>query len=670
MKRIASMWTLPIALCLLGAAFADELTTPGDAKNLGFSAARLARIAPWYQARFDSFSPSDGLVPGAVVAIAKGGKLAYLQAIGFQDRAKTIPMKTNSIFWIASMSKPVTSVAAMMLVDDGKLDLDAPVARYLPEFQDVRVAFQKTDPATGETEYGLGLPTRPKRPMTVRDLLRHTSGLIYPEMDFAYPERGLADATSDFGIRMMHWLYRWIDATAYRRDTTLADFVSALARLPLAHQPGEVWEYGLNADVLGRVVEVASGEPLDQFLQSRIFAPLHMVDTGFYVPDAKLGRLVDAPMPERPPIWDVAKPAKLFSGGGGLVSTAPDYLRFCQMLLNGGELDGVRVLSLKAVKQMTTNALPPDIRIFGNEIGSLAGRSFGLGFAIRTDPVHSWTPGAVGSFSWGGYWGTYFWIDPAEKLIGLQMIQATPGSKARQALNSSGIIHLAYGALTIAEPSSFTPPSVPTILSPEALTDYVGTYDFGASVSSRDRQGLADGKTGWLGIEEFVDMEQEGLRINRPAPGGSATKAGVTAGDLITELDDASIKGLSLADVSAKLRGPANTTIKMKVVHKGEDGASDLSVVRAARRVNTVQLQVRVEQGRLVAEATGAWPILEFEKGKATPLVATSSKEFTVDDEDHTRIAFVRDEAGKVFGLILNPGPWEQKAAMIAPRPK
>ena len=435
-----------LALCLSGVTIADDLTTAANPEDLGFSAARLARIAPWYQARFDSFSPSDGLVPGAVVAIAKGGKLAYLQAIGFQDRAKTIPMKTNSIFWIASMSKPVTSVAAMILVDDGKLDLDAPVARYLPEFQDMRVAFQKTDPATGKTEYGLGLPIRPKRPMTVRDLLRHTSGLIYPEMDFAYPERGPADATADFGIRMIHLLYSWIDATAYRRDTTLADFVSALARLPLAHQPGEVWEYGLSADVLGRVVEVASGEPLDQFLQSRIFAPLHMVDTGFYVPEAKLGRLVDSPMPERPRIWDVTKPAKLFSGGGGLVSTAPDYLRFCQMLLNGGELDGVRVLSLKAVKQMTTNALPPDIRIFGNEIGPHAGRSFGLGFAIRTDPVQSWTPGAVGSFSWAGLWGTYFWIDPAEKLIGLQMIQAAPG-KGREAVPFAGINRLVYGAL-------------------------------------------------------------------------------------------------------------------------------------------------------------------------------------------------------------------------------
>jgi CubicO group peptidase (beta-lactamase class C family) len=662
MQRIA---TIAIALCLSGPAFADELTTSGDAKAIGFSAARLARIAPWYQARFDSYPPSDGLVPGAVVAIAKDGKLAYLQAIGFQDRAKTTPMKTNSIFWIASMSKPVTSVAAMILVEDGKLDLDAPVARYLPEIGDMWVVSEKTNPATGDTEYGLDPQ---KRPMTVRDLLRHTSGLIYPELDFAFPERGLADAAAEAGIRYVHMLYSWTDATAYRRDTTLKDFVSALARLPLAHQPGEVHEYGLSADVLGRVVEVASGEPLDQFLQSRIFAPLHMIDTGFYVPEAKLGRLVDAPMPERPRIWDVTRPAKLFSGGGGLVSTAPDYLRFSQMLLNRGELDGVRVLNPKTVKLMTTNALPPGIPIFGgDEVGARAGTDFGLGFAIRADPVHSWVPGAVGSFSWAGYWGTYFWIDPAEKLIGLQMVQATPGSKARQALNSSGVSHLAYGALTIAAPSSFAPPAVPAIPDPEALADVVGTYDFGGSVSSRDRQGLADGKTGWLGIEAFVAMEQEGLRINRPTPGGPATRAGVTAGDLITELDDAPLKGLALADVLARLRGPANTTIKMKIVHKGQDSASDLSVVRAARRANAVQLRLRVEQGMLVAEATGAWPILEFEKGKATPLVATSANEFTVDDEDHTRIAFVRDAAGKVSGLILNPGPWEQQAAMIAP---
>jgi CubicO group peptidase (beta-lactamase class C family) len=666
LKLIASMWAAPIAFCLLGTAYADESTTPADAKSVGFSAARLARIAPWYQARFDAFPPPEGLVPGAVVAIAKGGKLAYLQAIGFQDRAKTVPMKPDSIFWIASMTKPVTSAAAMILVDDGKLDLDAPVAKYLPDIGNMRIAAETTNPAP--TDDGL---EPQKRPMTIRDLLRHTSGVIYPELDFAFPERGLSDAAAKARIRRLHMLYSWLDATAYRRDTTIADFVSALAHLPLAHQPGEVHEYGLSADVLGRLIEVASGEPLDQFLQSRLFTPLQIVDTGFYVPEAKLGRLVDAPMEKRPRIWDVTRPARLFSGGGGLVSTAPDYLRFCQMLLNGGELDGRRVLSPQAVKQMTTNALPSDVRIYGgDEVGARAGTTFGLGFAIRTDPIGSWIAGAPGSFGWAGYWGTYFWVDPAEKLIGIQMIQAAPGSKGRAAMRSSGINHLVYGALSIPEPSPLVAPTTPGTVSSETLADYAGTYDFGASVSSRDRQGVANGNTGWTGIADFVAMEAEGLRINRPVPGSPAAKAGVTPGDLITEIDGAPLKGLSLADVLTRLRGPANAAIKVKIVHKGQESVSELSIVRADRRANAVRLQLRVEQGKLVAEATGVWPILEFEKGKATPLVVTSSSEFTVDDEDHTRIAFVRDAAGRVSGLILNPGPWEQTAAMIAPAKK
>jgi CubicO group peptidase (beta-lactamase class C family) len=222
--------------------------------------------------------------------------------------------------------------------------------------------------------------------MTVRDLLRHTSGLIYPELTFAYPDGGLSDATADFGIRSIHLLYGV--RGVWRRDKTLADFVSSLAGLPLAHEPGEVHEYGWSVEVLSRVVEVASGQSFDQFLQSRIFAPLHMIDTGFSVPKEKLDRLVDSPMPERPPIWDVTTPPKLFSGDGGLVSTAPDYLRFCQILLNGGELDGVRVLSAEAVKEMTTNALPPGTRIFGgDEVGAHAGTTLDL--ASRSAPIPS-----------------------------------------------------------------------------------------------------------------------------------------------------------------------------------------------------------------------------------------------------------------------------------------
>ncbi|MFT4120057.1 serine hydrolase [Bradyrhizobium sp.] len=669
MRLVASMWALPVVLCLSGPAPADELATPVDAGSAGFSAARLARIAPWYRARFDAFPPSAGLTPGAVVAIAKGGKLAYLQAIGYQDRAKTIPMKTDSIFWIASMSKPVTSVAAMILVDDGKLDLDAPVSQYLPELANMRVALQTTDPVTGKTDYGLGWPTPPKRAMTVRDLLRHTSGLIYPEMDFAYPEQSVADTATAVGVRAIHGLYGL--RAVYRRDRTLADFVASLAGLPLAHEPGEAHEYGWSADVLGRVVEVVSGQPFDQFLQNRIFTPLHMVDTGFYVPEAKRDRLVDAPMPERPPIWDVTTPPKLFAGGGGLVSTAPDYLRFCQMLLNGGELDGVRVLSPQAVKDMRTNALPPDTRIFGgDEVGVRAGTTFGLGFAIRIDPVHSWVPGAPGSFSWAGLWGTYFWIDPAQQLIGLQMIQATPGSKARLALIPPGINHLVYGALAVAEPLPSAPPVAPVSLRPEALADYVGTYDFGFTVSAHDRQGLADGRNGWVGIETYVAMEQGGLRIDRPAPGSPAIKAGLTAGDLITELDDVPLEGLPLADVLARIQGFVGTTLRMKIVRKGQDDALELGVVRSARHANAVHLSLHVAQGKLVAEATGIWPLLEFEKGRMTPFLALSRDEFVADDGDRSRIAFVRDAEGKVSGLVLNSGPSELRAALITPVPE
>jgi len=445
-----------LLLLFVSPAASDDLAQLADPATLGFSAAELARIAPWYEARFESFPPSEGLVPGAVIAVAKAGKLVHLQAIGFQDRAKTIPMKINSIFWIASMSKPVTSLAAMILVDEGRLDLDAPVGRYLPELADMQVGVRRTDP-TGRTEYGL---EPPRRAMTVRDLLRHTSGLIYPELDFAYPAGGLTDSSADAGIRMIHMLYGW--KAVFRRDKTLADFVTSLASLPLAHQPGDVHEYGWSVDVLGRVIEVVSGQPLDQFMQDRIFGLLHMVDTGFFVPNERRDRLVDSPMPQRPPIWDVTMPPKLFSGGGGLVSTAPDYLRFCQMLLNGGELDGARVLSRQAVKEMTTNALPEGISIFGgDEVGARAGTTFGLGFAIRTNPVSSWVPGAVGSFSWAGHWGTYFWIDPAEQLIGLQMIQATPGSKAREALLPAGINRLVYGALVTHAPTASAGPAGP-----------------------------------------------------------------------------------------------------------------------------------------------------------------------------------------------------------------
>jgi CubicO group peptidase (beta-lactamase class C family) len=402
MKRLHRPIATLLMLCLATAARAYDTAPVNDPEALGFSSSRLARIAAWQQAQIDA-----GAFSGAVAAIARNGRVAYLRAVGFRDRAKTIPLRADAIFWIASMTKPVTSVAAMMLVEEGKLDLAAPVHQYLPELKDMMVGVEAIDPASGQSRLALELQ---KRPMTVEDLLRHTSGLVY----------------FDHGNTAVHKLYResGLYVKGLARDGTLKDFVSRLARLPLAHQPGEVWEYGHSADVLGRVIEVASGRPLDQFLDSRLFKPLGMVNTGFWVPPEKLARLIDPPvgaaiLPDR----DVSKPTTLFSGGGGLVSTAADYLRFCQMLLNGGELDGVRILSPATVRRMITNSLPPDIHFASGDMGPRGSATFGLGFGIRSDAASSWVPGSVGSFSWSGVWGTYFWVDPAEQLIAIQLIQ-------------------------------------------------------------------------------------------------------------------------------------------------------------------------------------------------------------------------------------------------------
>src|SRR5216684_6390691 len=400
-----------VTLGLATAARAYAVAPVGDPEALGFSSSRLTRIAAWQQSQVDA-----GAFSGAVAAIARNGRVAYLRAVGFRDRAKTIPLQPDAIFWIASMTKPVTSVAAMMLAEAGKLDLAAPVHRYLPELKDMMVGVETKDPVTGQTE----LVREPQKgPMTVEDLLRHTAGLDY----------GVGGTKVD----QLYYKRLYGNAGVYRRDETLADFVSNLAKLPLAHQPGEVWDYGLAVDVLARVIEVTSGQPFDQFLETRLFRPLDMVDTGFHVPEAKLSRLVDPPAggwggPPDSVLADVAKPTKLFSGGGGLVSTAADYLRFCQMLLNGGELDGVRILAPETVQLMTTNSLPADIRFAMDWIGPKTGASWGLGFAVRTNPDFSSVPGAVGSFTWSGLWGTYFWIDPVEKLIAVQMIQVPPNS--------------------------------------------------------------------------------------------------------------------------------------------------------------------------------------------------------------------------------------------------
>ena len=359
---------------------------------------------------------------------------------------------------------------------------------------------------------------------------------------------------------------------------------------------------------------------------------------------------------------DLATPRKLFSGGGGLASTAPDYLRFCQMLLNGGELDGVRILTPEAVQEMTTNSLPPDIRFFGNEVGPNSGTRFGLGFAIRTDPVSSWVPGALGSFSWNGLWGTHFWVDPAEKLIGFQMIQAAPG----KGLSFAAIHHLAYGALTIPEPSSFATPAAPPIVSAETLADYAGAYDFGASVSSRDRQGVVYGKTGWFGIRSFA-MEQEGLRIKRPDRDGPAAKAGVMAGDLITELDDAPLKGLSLVDAMAKLRGAPNTAIKVRLVPQRprEFDRSERRERRPAPQCSRTSGSGRARQTRCGSDGGLADPRIRERQSDAArgDIKQRIHRRRRRSHPDRFRPGCGRQS----LWPRSESGPWEQKAAMVKP---
>jgi CubicO group peptidase (beta-lactamase class C family) len=628
-RLLATLSILCVATLGLATTACAYATAPVDEpETLGFSSSRLARIAAWQQSQVDA-----GAFSGAVAAIARNGKVAYLRAAGFRDQAKTIPLQPNAIFWIASMTKPVTSVAAMMLVEEGKLDLAAPVHQYLPEIKDMMVGVEVKDPVTGKTN----LTYEPQaRPMTLEDLLRHTSGLVY----------------YDKGTTAVHKLYAEGYFERYARHSTLKDFVSSLARLPLAYQPGEVFEYALNLDVLGRVIEVVSGQPLDQFFDSRLFKPLGMVDTAFWVPPEKLSRLVDPPAdvsihPDR----DVTKPTTMFSGGGGLVSTAADYLRFGQMLLNGGELDGVRILSPATVRRMTTNSLPPGIRIAnsGGYVGPQGGASWGLGFAIRTDAAGSKVPGSVGSFTWNGLWGCYFWVDPAESLIAIQLIQT--GKNYDPFLIA--FRNLTYGALLVPDRGVPTSWIAPAAIDQTALAAFAGTFRF-ISTSSRDKQ--APPEFGILGIE--VATQDGLLKVVYPIQGMPAARAGILAGDIITHVDDGRTGGLSLDQALNKLRGPVGTKVHLRIDRKGQDRPIELTLVRAQIRLPGADLQVVNKAGQLLVEASGDLPLLDFEKGAAIPVVAMSSNEFFVDGGDHTRLAFQSDGTGPMR-LVLNPGPWQ-----------
>ena len=428
---------IPVAffVCCIVAALAQDLPKLSRPEEAGFSSERLNRITQFFQSEVD-----QGTIPGAVLVVGRNGKMVYRQAVGYQDRENKSPMKVDSVFRIFSMTKPVTTVAVMMLAEEGKIDVMAPVAQYLPEFKDVKVGVESMDPAGGKPMLNLEAPVRP---MTVQDLLRHTSGLVY----------------GPFGNTLVHQEYN--KANLFDPGQTLAEFVTKISKLPLAHQPGTVWEYGMSTDVLARIVEVVSGMPFDRFLAERITKPLRMADTAFYMEPAKLQRVaqlqIDPKTGKRPEFGnpdDLTKEkVKWFSGGGGLLSTASDYSRFCQMLANGGELDGVRLLSPKTLAVMTSDQVPAQARRVGelqvtqdlNPFPEI-GQSFGLGFAVRTDQGHSPVSGSVGDYFWAGAAGTYFWIDPQEKLYAVMMLQmpfveAGPDRRALREIVYGALVH-------------------------------------------------------------------------------------------------------------------------------------------------------------------------------------------------------------------------------------
>ncbi|MBM0103880.1 beta-lactamase family protein [Steroidobacter sp. S1-65] len=399
---------LLVALVTAGAALAAPLPKARP-EAVGFSSQRLQRLTDTFNA-----DVASGKIPGAVVLVARQGKVAYLQTFGFQDRAAHSPMRPDSIFRIASMTKPVTMVAALMLAEEGKLQLMDPASVYLPQLKNLQVGVEVKD-GNGDRRLALE-PAR--REVTVQDLMRHTSGMTY----------GI------FGDSLVQQAYR--AAGTMDDQQTNAQLVDKLAKLPLAFQPGAAFEYGMSNDVIGRIVEVQAGMDLNQFIVERIARPLGMRDTAFLLDARQTSRLAQAQAaPGATPVvigYNPARPPKWFSGGGGLLSTAEDYARFAQMLLNGGELDGVRLLSRKSVELMTSNHLPPDVSYgaFTLELGLTAplpqyGQGYGLGVGVRMEPGRSMAPGSVGDYYWGGATGPYFWVDPQEKLIAVLMLQAS-----------------------------------------------------------------------------------------------------------------------------------------------------------------------------------------------------------------------------------------------------
>ena len=385
---------------LAGPALAQPLPQARP-EQVGLSSERLAQVGRVLREEIEK-----GKFPGAIALVARKGRIAYYETFGVRDPETRAPMTRDSIFRIYSMTKPITSVAIMMLQEQGRLVLTDPVSKFLPQLAHLQVAVEKKDPSTGQTTVEL-VPAQ--RDITIQDLLRHTSG-------FTYGARTTNAAVKEAYAR----------AGVDSRDLSNAELVDRLATVPLAHQPGAAWEYSRSVDVLGRLVEVISGKSLGAFFSERIFRPLAMKDSGFFVPRAQLGRVaqalpIDPATGEKISLIDVTAQPRYESGGGGGVSTTDDYVRFAQMLLDGGHLGPARILSRTTVAFMASDHLGPIS-------GTLRrpGYTFGLGFQVRKDVGLDGQSGSIGEYGWAGAGGTYFWIDPKEQLIAILMTQA-PG---------------------------------------------------------------------------------------------------------------------------------------------------------------------------------------------------------------------------------------------------
>lgn len=400
-------------------------------EQAGMSGAALARVDAHLKRNYID----AGRFAGTQLLVWRRGCIAHHAVQGLADVERNVPLAEDSIFRIYSMTKPITSVAFMMLVEEGRVALDEPVHKYIPEWKDLGVY------RSGVTAPFLTRP--PARPMLVIDLLRHTSGLTY-----GFQQRTNVDAA-----------YRALKIGEIEKAGTMASMIVDLATIPLEFSPGDAWNYSVSTDVLGYLIEKIAGQPFDQFLQQRIFDPLGMADTGFHVPAEKAPRLaacyaVDGRggkvLQDDPATSSFLTPPSFISGGGGLCSTIADYLTFCRALLNRGELDGVRLIGPKTLALMTANHLPGhrDLTEMSTSMFSeanYAGIGFGLGLSVTMDPARAMIAGSAGEYAWGGAAGTAFWIDPAEDMIAILMTQLLPSSatQVRRELRS-----MIYAAIT------------------------------------------------------------------------------------------------------------------------------------------------------------------------------------------------------------------------------